>query len=128
MMLVALDTNSLVYEAGLHDPVRRDRALDIRISLGADRAVIATQVLGEFFHVLVAKMKWQRDRAKLACDLLCSGAAIRAADETTFSIAFSLAAGHGLHPGMPSSYAQPPTPAASPSFRKTCSTASSIAA
>lgn len=53
-MLVALDTNIIVYAAGLNDRERSETANEIRVRLGPERTLVATQVLGELYNVLVA--------------------------------------------------------------------------
>ena len=90
-MLVALDTNILLYEAGFNDDARRDRAEAIRAALGPERAVIATQVLGEVFHALVVKRKQERSYARGLCNLLRRSAIVHAASEAVFGEALILA-------------------------------------
>ncbi|POR46227.1 PIN domain-containing protein [Bosea psychrotolerans] len=89
--LVALDTNILVYAAGLNDGLRFKAADAIRIALGPDRTLIATQVLGEFFNVLVGKFRQERSFARRACELWMQSATIRAPEANSFARAFELA-------------------------------------
>lgn len=65
-MLVALDTNILVYAAGVNDRSRADIANTIRMTLGPERMVVPTQVLGEFYNVLVGKFRQERAFARRA--------------------------------------------------------------
>lgn len=93
-MLVAFDTNILIYAAGFNDRARAERASALRLAFGPDRTLIATQVVGEFFHALVGKLKQDRQTASYACGLLMQSAVVRAADEGVFQQALDLASDH----------------------------------
>jgi len=91
-MLVALDTNILVYAAGVNDRTRAHASDAIRLALGPARTVIATQVLGEFFNVLVITFRQERPFARRACELWTQSAIVVAADRDCFAQALQLAA------------------------------------
>jgi len=53
---IFFDTNVLVYGYDPHDPARRQRALQIvREAMSEDRCVISTQIMQEFYNVVVRK-------------------------------------------------------------------------
>jgi len=56
-MKVALDTSLLVYAEGLNGADKRKMILDILDRIAPDNRVIAVQVLGELFRVLMRKTK-----------------------------------------------------------------------
>lgn len=91
-MLVALDTNILVYAAGVNDRPRADIANAIRMTLGPERMVVPTQVLGEFYNVLVGKFRQERAFARRACELWSLSATVVAADAACFDQALETAA------------------------------------
>lgn len=95
-MLVAFDTNIVIYAAGLNDRIRFEQALAVRTTLGPDRTVIATQVIGEFFHALVTKFKKDRLEAQWACQRLGDSALTASASQTVFADAIDLASRHRL--------------------------------
>jgi len=95
-MLVAFDTNVLIYAGQFNDAERAARANVIREALPPERSVIPAQVIGEFFHALVGKFRLDRREAARACEWLRLSAHVRAADEKDFSEALSLSADHGL--------------------------------
>jgi predicted nucleic acid-binding protein len=95
-MLVAFDTNVLIYAGHFNDPERARQANAIRSALPPERSVIPAQVLGEFFHALVGKFRIGRREAERACDWLRLSAQIRAASEADFASALALAATNGL--------------------------------
>ena len=65
-MKAALDTNILVYAAGVNDAARQSAALALIEALSVESAVVPVQVLGELFHVLVRKARWPAERAREA--------------------------------------------------------------
>jgi predicted nucleic acid-binding protein len=95
-MLVAFDTNILIYAAGFNDRMRAERATAMRLAFGPDQTVIATQVLGEFFNALVGKLRQERQVAVHACGLLMRSSVVKAADEAAFQQALQLASDHRL--------------------------------
>ena len=95
-MLVALDTNILIYSAGFNDRYRAQRARDISAALGPHRIMIATQVLGEFYNAMVGKLKQDRALALHACRLWTGATIVRSADEAVFEEALEIAARHQL--------------------------------
>lgn len=90
-MLVALDTNFLVYAAGLNDRGRSETANAIRVRLGPERTLVAAQVLGELFNVLVEVFRQERSFAHRACQLWMQTATIVTADAAVFAQALRLA-------------------------------------
>lgn len=93
-MLVAFDTNILIYAAGLNDRARTERATVLRPAFGPNGTVIPVQVLGESFNVLVGKFKQDRQFAFHASDLLRRSAIVKAADDGVFREALELKADH----------------------------------
>jgi predicted nucleic acid-binding protein len=63
---ISFDTNILVYAQGIHGPIRRTAATALIRRVGAADTVIAVQVLGELFNVLVRKANWKRPDAQAA--------------------------------------------------------------
>jgi predicted nucleic acid-binding protein len=95
-MLVAFDTNILVYAEGLNDPQREARAKELRSRLGPKRVFLASQVVGEFYNVLTRKYRTPLDRARSICREWISTCASGAATEATFAHATDLATEAGL--------------------------------
>jgi predicted nucleic acid-binding protein len=56
-MLLALDTNVLVYAEGGGDARRKRRAEELLIALPEESTIIPVQVLGELYRVLVGKYR-----------------------------------------------------------------------
>lgn len=63
-MLLALDTNILVYAEGVNDADKRDQILNLLERLPGESIVLPVQALGELFHVLVRKAKWSPASAR----------------------------------------------------------------
>jgi predicted nucleic acid-binding protein len=61
---VALDTNVLAYAEGVNGASMKDAAVAVIDKLPADSTVLPVQVLGELFHLLVAKAGFSRQRAR----------------------------------------------------------------
>ena len=59
-MRLALDTNILLYVAGLNDAERGKRARDMLAALDPDDIAVPVQVLGEFFAVMSRKTTMSR--------------------------------------------------------------------
>lgn len=95
-MLVAFDTNILIYAGHFNDQERAARANAIRNALPPERSVIPTQVIGEFYHAIVGKFRIDRQEAARACEWLRLSAHVRAATERDFTEALSLSATQGL--------------------------------
>jgi predicted nucleic acid-binding protein len=95
-MLFALDTNILIYAAGINDRDRAEKARLVQTGLGPDRIVIATQVVGELYHALVTRLKRERTEAERACTMLSRAGFIKSATDSTFIDALELASRHRL--------------------------------
>lgn len=63
-MLVALDTNLIVYAEGVNGESMAIRAERLLRSLPAPRVVLPVQVLGELFNILVRKGRFSRGQAR----------------------------------------------------------------
>lgn len=62
-MIVAVDTNVLVYAEGVNDAGRAQTAQALLRRLPTDDAVVPAQVLAELFHVLTRKARYPAERA-----------------------------------------------------------------
>jgi predicted nucleic acid-binding protein len=95
-VIVALDTNVLVYAEGVNDPVRQARALDLIAALPEGAAIVPVQVLGELFRVLTAKVR--RPAAEARAAVLSWRDALPVHDTTDQALlsAMDLVADHGL--------------------------------
>ncbi len=71
-MKVAIDTNVLVYAAGIHTDLRQDTAVELLGQLPDESPIIPVQVLGELFNVLIRKGSWSRKDAGVAVRSLVS--------------------------------------------------------
>lgn len=96
-MLVAVDTNILVYAEAETDDPRHDLAIAVldRVSL-ARRLVVPAQVLGELAVVLERKQRIARGRAVAMARQWTTQASVAATTGATMDAAFVLAADHGL--------------------------------
>jgi predicted nucleic acid-binding protein len=63
-MRIALDTNVLVYAEGVNGAPRRKAALALVERLSLEDTFVPVQALGELFHVLVRKARWQAVQAR----------------------------------------------------------------
>lgn len=95
-MLVAFDTNVLIYAGRFNDEERAAKANAIRDALPPEQSVIPTQVIGEFYHAIVGKFRIDRREAARACEWLRLSAHVRAVTERDFTEALSLSATHNL--------------------------------
>jgi len=95
-MLVALDTNILVYALGINDADRRDRALALIAALPEAKVVIPVQVLGELFRVLTGKAGWRRDVAQSSIAKWQAAFAVAPSTPTGLSGALELAVAHAF--------------------------------
>jgi predicted nucleic acid-binding protein len=94
---VAFDTNILVYAEGVNGIARQAEAKAlIRRIHDADR-VIPVQALGELYNVLVRKIGWQADRARLAVSMWRSGNEIIPTTIEAVIMAVDVATDHRLH-------------------------------
>jgi predicted nucleic acid-binding protein len=93
---VALDTNVLVYAEGVNGVPRRKSALEIIERLPPETTFVPVQVLGELFHVLTCKARWD---PKAALKAILSWQDTFALIETSSSVLFAaaeLSAKHNL--------------------------------
>lgn len=65
-MLVALDTNILVYAEGVNGKARQKEALALVLKLAQESTLLPVQVLGELFNVLTRKAGQSRAEARTA--------------------------------------------------------------
>ena len=65
-MLVAIDTNVLVYAEGVNGKARQREALALVGMLADEQTLIQVQVLGELFNVLTRKAGQSRAEARMA--------------------------------------------------------------
>lgn len=93
-MKVALDTNVLAYAAGVDDAVRRDGAKRLIASIDPTDIVIASQVAGELYNVLVRKGGLSRAAAAEIVEWWIDALSFRAHAPATFSDALRLARDH----------------------------------
>lgn len=63
-MRVALDTNVLVYAAGVNGPQRKNATIRLLRKLSAENTVLPAQTLGELYDVLVRKGGQSRAEAQ----------------------------------------------------------------
>lgn len=61
---MAIDTNVLACAEGVNGASRRNAALDLIERLPPETTFVPVQVMGELFHVLVHKVKWQPEKAR----------------------------------------------------------------
>lgn len=95
-MLVAFDTNILIYAEGMNDAARERRARDLLDALGQDRIVLPAQVLGELFNALTRKLKLPRRRAREICLEWRETTLFEAADEGGWRAALDLSTENDL--------------------------------
>jgi len=94
---IAVDTNVLVYAAGLdHEAGKRERAASILTAIPAENLVVPTQVVGEFYNVLIRKGGLPRGLAQAAALGLGETAEVAAHEPATMAQAISIAAAHEL--------------------------------
>jgi len=93
---VALDTNILIYTESNDEEPRKHRALAITDQLVGNAKVIPTQVLGEFYRVLVRKGGLTRENASRLVVQWSESSRIVSASVATFQSALELAVEHQL--------------------------------
>ena len=93
-MRVALDTNVLAYAAGVNDGERRDRADRFISAVDADEIILASQVAGELYNVLIRKGGCSREQAVGIVEGWIEVLNFRLATPTTFAEALRLACDH----------------------------------
>jgi predicted nucleic acid-binding protein len=62
-ILIGIDTNVLIYANGYDDAIRQQMAIQILAAFGPHRVALPTQVIGEFYSVIVRKMQLKPDEA-----------------------------------------------------------------
>lgn len=95
-MLVALDTNILVYAQGINDARRRARAQDLIAALPDTDIVIPVQVLGELFRVLTGKAGWPRQAAQASISTWQAVYALAPSTPEALTAALDLAVAHAF--------------------------------
>lgn len=95
-MRVAVDTNILAYVEGMNDGERRSLAAALIRRLPEADRVIPVQALGELYNVLVRKMHWPAERARLSISAWRDAFAVAITTETAMTAAIDLAADHRL--------------------------------
>lgn len=95
-MLVALDTNVVIYAEGVNDAAREQRALYVIETLGQDSIVLPSQVIGELFHALTRKLGVPPSHAREICLEWRTTSGFQLSDEACWDDALELAATNGL--------------------------------
>jgi predicted nucleic acid-binding protein len=95
-MIVALDTNILVYVEGVNGAERETISRRLISQLPEGEALIPAQALGELYNVLTRKAAWPRARARLAVAAWRDSFASAATTPTAIIEAVDLAAEHML--------------------------------
>jgi predicted nucleic acid-binding protein len=93
---VALDTNILVYAAGLNGGAKRAAAVAILDALIGEPVVIPVQALGELFHVLVRKGGYAADAARAELTAWREGYTLAETTTGVLDAALELAVAHRL--------------------------------
>ena len=93
-MRIVIDTNVLVYAAGLQDLRRQQRAVAILQAVGEYELFLPVQVLGEFYHVLKRKFRLETDEATRILAEARLGANLIATSEQILDRALELAELH----------------------------------
>jgi predicted nucleic acid-binding protein len=94
--LFGVDTNILFYAAGYDDPAKRDKASMTLARIGSEHLLAPTQVLGEFYAVLVRKAGLSRGVAADTTRAIAGSMRVHAAGPTVFTDALDLASAHQL--------------------------------
>jgi len=89
---IGFDTDILIYAQGINGPFRRKAASILIGRVAAMDTVIAVQVLGEVFNVLVRKARWAPSDAKAAVEYWQSVSSSVATTPELMTAAVSLAA------------------------------------
>jgi predicted nucleic acid-binding protein len=93
----AFDTNILVYAEGVNGIARQAEAKDLLRRIPDANRAIPVQALGELYNVLVRKMAWQPDRARLAVSMWRHGNEIIPTTVEAAIMAVDVATDHRLH-------------------------------
>ncbi len=95
-MRIALDTNILVYAAGMNGAARQADALAALARLEEEEVVIPAQALGELYVVLVRKGRWDGAAARREAGRWAEGYALAMTTAPVLFEAMELAATHRL--------------------------------
>lgn len=95
-MLIALDTNILVYAEGVNGQARAEQALAIIDAHAEDGLVIPAQAFGELFMVLTRKARWPAERARAAVLAWRDTADVAETTDTVLLEALDIATMHGF--------------------------------
>jgi predicted nucleic acid-binding protein len=93
---LALDSNILVYAEGVNGEVMQQRALQLLSYLDPADTVLPAQTLGELFHVLVRKARWERTAARSAILSWQDTYLVTGTSSGVISSATGLACDHGI--------------------------------
>jgi predicted nucleic acid-binding protein len=93
---LALDTNVLAYAEGVNGEAMQQKALDLIARLDPEQTALPVQTLGELFHVLVRKARWERSMAKAAILSWQDTYSMIDTSATVLSSAAGLASDHGI--------------------------------
>lgn len=96
MVLVALDTNVVVYAESMGEDARCRVARELIQRLPETSVVLPVQVLGEFYRVLTGKRKLAPSVAKETVLRWSDAFAVRDSTWSAMQSAFELSAAHGL--------------------------------
>lgn len=96
MRPVAIDTNILAYAAMQGEDPRHEAAMDLQASLIDRPVVVATQVMGELYNVLVRKARMPTDEAAELVHTLTGGYRLIGSDHDDMADALALAASHNF--------------------------------
>jgi len=91
---IALDTNILVYFEAVNTPEMTARTIQIIQSLRHERLFVATQSMGELFHVLVRKGGLTRKEARERVNFWCSATHVVESSLSVLNNAMELAVSH----------------------------------
>ena len=95
-MLVALDTNVLVYAEGINGTSRQDGAQALIAKLAPESTLLPLQVLEELFNVLIVKGKQSRAAARDAVQQWGDMFPLIETSSSALLLAMDLAANHQL--------------------------------
>jgi predicted nucleic acid-binding protein len=94
--LIGIDSNILLYVEGVGDDEKRIVATDILAELDYDKVVLANQVLGEMYWVLIRKSKISRSLARDRIAMWQKAAKSLPTTHAAFQTALDLATDHNF--------------------------------
>jgi predicted nucleic acid-binding protein len=95
-MRISLDTNVLVYAAGLNDAARKHAAVSLLRKLPPESVQLPVQAVAELFHVLVTKARVAPAEAKHVVLRWCDQYSLVDTSETVLLSAMELSSQHRL--------------------------------